>query len=133
MKPFHLLVAVGLGLFFAPVHAVDARPNILFILADDLGWGDVGFHGAKIRTPVLDRLAREGVELTQHYVNPQCTPTRSALLSGRYASRFDNLVAFDARAFPAGTTTLPLALQAAGYSTALIGKWHLGSEPGARP
>ena len=133
MKPFHLLVAVGLGFFFARVHAADARPNILFILADDLGWGDVGFHGAKIRTPVLDQLVREGVELTQHYVNPQCSPTRSALLSGRYASRLDNLVAFDARAFPAGTTTLPLALQAAGYTTALIGKWHLGSEPGARP
>ena len=134
MKPFHLLAAAAcLALAAAPLRAVALRPNILFILADDLGWGDVGFHGAKIHTPVLDRLAREGVELTQHYVNPQCSPTRSALLSGRYASRLDNLVAFDARAFPAGTTTLPIALQAAGYATALIGKWHLGSEPGARP
>jgi arylsulfatase A-like enzyme len=125
--------AVGLGVFVTSQLSAESRPNILFILADDLGWGDVGFHGAKILTPVLDRLAREGVELTQHYVNPQCSPTRSALLSGRYASRLDNLVAFDARAFPAGTMTLPLALQAAGYATALIGKWHLGSEPGARP
>ena len=133
MKLPLLLIAAAFGLAAWPLRAAALRPNILFILADDLGWGDVGFHGAKIRTPVLDRLAREGVELTQHYVNPQCSPTRSALLSGRYASRLDNLVAFDARAFPAGTTTLPLALQAAGYSTALIGKWHLGSEPGARP
>ena len=110
------------------------RPNILLIVADDLGWGDVGWHGAKIRTPVLDRMAREGVELTQHYVNPQCTPTRSALLSGRYASRFDNLVAFDrVSAFPPGTITLPKVLQAAGYSTAMMGKWHLGVEPGGRP
>jgi arylsulfatase A-like enzyme len=134
MKPLLLLAAAAcLGLAAAPLRAAALRPNILFIIADDLGWGDVGFHGAKIRTPVLDRLVREGVELTQHYVNPQCSPTRSALLSGRYASRLDNLVAFDARAFPAGTTTLPIALQNAGYATALIGKWHLGSEPGARP
>ncbi len=117
----------------ARLPAAEPPPNILLILADDLGWGDVGWHGAKIRTPVLDRLAREGVELTQHYVNPQCSPTRSALLSGRYASRLDNLVAFDARAFPAGTMTLPRALQSAGYATALIGKWHLGTERGARP
>jgi arylsulfatase A-like enzyme len=133
MRVAYLIALAWLGLATAQLGAAELRPNILFILADDLGWGDVGFHGAKIRTPILDRLAREGVELTQHYVNPQCSPTRSALLSGRYASRLDNLVAFDARAFPAGTTTLPIALQAAGYATALIGKWHLGTEPGARP
>jgi arylsulfatase B len=65
MQPFLLLTAVAcLGLAAAPLRAAASRPNIVFILADDLGWGDVGFHGAKIRTPVLDQLAREGVELT---------------------------------------------------------------------
>src|SRR5262249_49363437 len=64
------------------------RPNVVFILADDLGWGSVGFHGGKVPTPNLDRLKGESVELTQHYVYPVCSPTRAALLSGRYASRF---------------------------------------------
>lgn len=118
---------------FSAEGAKPARPNVLLILADDFGWGDVGFHGGTATTPHLDRLAREGVELSQHYVNPQCSPTRSALLSGRYASRFDNLVASNAPAFPDGTVILPAAFHQAGYSTAIIGKWHLGSEPGSRP
>ena len=72
--------AVGLGLFVAPLRAADSRPTLLFLLADDLGRGDVGFPGAKIRPPVLDRLAHEGVALTQPEVNPPCAPPRSAPL-----------------------------------------------------
>ena len=60
------------------------RPHILFILADDLGWSDVGFHGSVIQTPNIDKLAREGVILDNYYVQPLCTPTRSALMTGRY-------------------------------------------------
>ena len=60
------------------------RPNILLILADDLGWSDVGFHGSKIQTPNIDKLASEGVVLDNYYVQPLCTPTRGALMSGRY-------------------------------------------------
>ena len=60
------------------------RPHILFILADDLGWSDVGFHGSAIKTPNIDKLAREGVILDNYYVQPLCTPTRSALMTGRY-------------------------------------------------
>ncbi len=105
------------------------RPNFVFFMADDLGWGDVGFHGGPAPTPHLDRLAREGVELTQHYVAPVCSPTRSALLSGRYWSRFGVVNPQNERACPWDTVTLARALQAVGYETALIGKWHLGSKP----
>ena len=64
------------------------RQNILFVLADDLGWADVGYHGSVIRTPNIDRMAATGVELDQNYVNPMCTPTRASLLTGRYPGRF---------------------------------------------
>ena len=60
------------------------RPHILFIVADDLGWSDVGFHGSVIKTPNIDKLANEGVILDNYYVQPLCTPTRSALMTGRY-------------------------------------------------
>lgn len=105
------------------------QPNIVFILADDLGWADVGFHGGKAPTPNLDKLAAAGVELTQHYVYPVCSPTRSAFLSGRYATRFGVTNPQNARAYPWDTVTLARALKAAGYDTAITGKWHLGSKP----
>ena len=83
-----LLLAAFLGcLGMSPAAA---RPNILVLVADDLGWADVGYHGSPIKTPNIDRLCRGGVELDQHYVAPMCTPTRAALLTGRYWSRFGN-------------------------------------------
>ncbi|MBT3342242.1 MAG: sulfatase-like hydrolase/transferase [Gemmatimonadetes bacterium] len=107
------------------------QPNILYILADDLGWADVGFHGAPIRTPVLDRLATESVELTGHYVCPMCTPTRASLLTGRHPSRFGAhaTVPSNAPVLPDGYATLATVLRDAGYETGLFGKWHLGSSP----
>src|ERR1044072_9473791 len=63
------------------------RPNILLIIADDLGWKDVGYHGSEIRTPNIDRLAREGAKLEQFYVTPVCSPTRACLMTGRYPMR----------------------------------------------
>ena len=107
----------------------DRPPNIVFILADDLGWTDVGFHGGTAPTPHLDRLAREGMELTQHYVAPVCTPTRVGFLTGRYWSRFGVFTVVTTRSLPWDTTTLPVALKSVGYETALMGKWHLGSKP----
>lgn len=125
-----LLVAVATGICAAGLPAApSAPPNIIFILADDLGWGDVAFHGGKVPTPHLDRLAKNGVELTQHYSAMSCSPTRTALLSGRYWSRFGVLAPTNARVFAAETVTLPKALQQRGYQTALVGKWHLGSKP----
>lgn len=106
------------------------KPNILFLVADDLGWGDVGWHGSSIRTPNLDRLAATGLELEEHYVCPVCTPTRASLLTGRYPGRFGPHATQPSNApvFPDGTLTLAGALRDHGYETALFGKWHLGSK-----
>jgi hypothetical protein len=115
-----------------PVTAAGAKqPNILLIVADDLGWSDVGWHGGFGKTPVMDRLVKTGVELDQHYVQPVCTPTRTALMSGRYPGRFGPhaLSPSNLRALPLGTVTLASALKSLGYHTHQSGKWHLGARP----
>lgn len=104
-------------------------PNIVIFLADDLGWADVGFHGSRIKTPHIDQLAHTGVVLDQHYVAPVCSPTRCALMTGRYGSRFGINAPEARRAMAFDTVTLAAALKARGYDTALTGKWHLGSKP----
>lgn len=105
------------------------KPNILIIVADDLGWADVGYHGSEIKTPHIDQLCKNGVELDQHYVAPMCTPTRVGLLTGRYWSRFGNTKPSNERVLPWGTMTLAGLLKNEGYETGLVGKWHLGSKP----
>ena len=121
--------------------AVVARkqPNIIFINADDMGYGDLGCYGAKaIRTPNIDRMAAEGLRLTSFYVtSPVCTPSRAALMTGRYAARMgaaqvklDNvLFPTDKTGLPQTETTVARALGQRGYATACIGKWHLGTLP----
>jgi len=122
------------SLLIAPCSILIAdRPNIVLILADDLGWADVPWHGSPYKMPHLDRLAREGVKLEAHYVHPMCSPTRAALMTGRYASRFGVTAAQNQRALPWNTITLARALQGAGYDTAITGKWHLGSKPDEGP
>ena len=113
--------------------AAQPQPNIVFVIADDLGWADVAFHQGNAPTPHLDRLAREGLELTQHYVAPVCSPTRTGLMTGRCWSRFGVTSPQNERALPWDTVTLPRALQGAGYETCLTGKWHLGSLPEQGP
>ncbi|MEZ0274931.1 MAG: sulfatase [Roseimicrobium sp.] len=120
-------------LLMASFAAAAEKPNFVIILADDLGYGDVGFQGGAAKTPNLDKLAAEGVRLTAHYVHPMCSPTRAALLTGRYASRFGVTGAQNEQAFPFGTPTLASLLSEAGYDTALIGKWHLGSSTETPP
>ena len=124
---------ISLNVSLAGEKASSSKPNIVFIIADDLGWGDVGFHGGNAPTPHLDRLAREGLELTQHYVAPVCSPTRTGLMTGRCWSRFGVTNAQNERALPWDTVTLPRALKSVGYDTCLTGKWHLGSLPEQGP
>ena len=91
MKPVRscltLLAALLAGVTLIDLHAAAPRPNILYLLADDMGWGDVGFHGSEIKTPHLDKLAAAGARLEQFYVQPVCSPTRAGLLTGRYPIR----------------------------------------------
>ncbi len=113
--------------------AADARPNIVAIVADDLGWADVPWHGSAYQMPNLTKLAQESVRLECHYVHPMCSPTRSAFMTGRYASRFGVTAAQNPRCLPWNTVTLASALKGAGYETAITGKWHLGSKPEEGP
>ncbi len=108
-----------------------ARPNIVFILADDLGYGDISCYGARrVQTPHCDRLAREGIRFTDgHSSHATCTPTRYSLMTGEYAFRKKgtNILPGDATLIIApGRTTLASLLKGAGYTTAAVGKWHLG-------
>ena len=132
-----VVLALLIGLFpsLARAQSDESPPNVLVLLADDLGWADIGYNNPRVYSPNLDRLANEGVTFMQHYVMPQCTPTRVALMTGRYPGRFGGaaLQASNAPAFPLGTPTIASMLQRGGYATYLAGKWHLGSDPGHGP
>ena len=138
MKRFHstqlfnhlvalMLFAVPAGLLFA-AEPTKTKPNVVLIVSDDMGWKDVGFHGSEIRTPNLDRLVAEGVELDRFYAYPICSPTRVALMTGRSPIRYGILspVGKSSKALPVEEFILPQAFKAAGYQTFMTGKWHLG-------
>ncbi|ELU01579.1 hypothetical protein CAPTEDRAFT_176799 [Capitella teleta] len=110
---------------------IDAKPpNILFIMSDDYGWHDIGYHGSKIRTPVLDDLAYNGIRLENYYVQPICSPTRSQFMSGVYQihTGLQHNVIWPAQAngLPLEFPTIADKMREAGYATHMAGKWHLG-------
>ncbi len=122
-------IAADCLLLHSVVQATE-RPNIVFIMADDLGNADLGYRGSDVRTPNIDALANSGVRCEDFYGMPVCTPSRAALMTGRYAMRYglQTLVIFPSHTYglPTDERTLPQALRDAGYKTWMVGKWHLG-------
>lgn len=159
MKPYHCLVSLLAIVFLTACstsptsHSSNSRPNIVFLFADDLGYGDIACYGAPdAKTPRLDALAKQGVRFTQHYSNgPECSPTRTALLTGRYqqragglecaigtgnVGRYDDAIRLANEAalgLPVDQAVLPRALTNVGYNCAAFGKWHLGYESKFNP
>ena len=123
------LVLTLMGTFCCAANAAP-RPHILFILVDDLGYGDLGYTGSDIKTPRIDALATNGTVLRRYYVMPSCTPTRAALQTGRYTVRYGLQDGTIPNNKPYGLNLteklLPEYLKELGYATHAIGKWHLG-------
>lgn len=132
-------VSLVAGPAFARRGEAPPRPNIIFIMADDLGYADLGCYGARsIKTPNLDRLAAQGLRLTDGYSNsPVCSATRTGLVTGRYQYRFrcglEEPIGLINFGLPPETPTLPSRMRQQGYTTSLVGKWHIGSLPEYSP
>merc|ERR1712018_348640 len=121
----------GFFLFLlSQVQGEEKQPNVIFILADDLGWNDVSWNNPDMPTHHIEKLAQDGIRLEQSYSQQVCTPSRAALLTGRYPFHIGRqhraLQPLRAGGVPTGFTMLPSLLKERGYSTHMVGKWHLG-------
>lgn len=120
-----LLLGMPLG-----AHAAE-KPNVIFILADDMGYSDMSWQGSPIQTPNLDKLREGGMFLERNYVQPQCTPTRVAFLTGSYPYHFGLhehiILDRSLNGIPGEVKTIAEKMKEGGYRTSIIGKWHVGS------
>lgn len=136
MKKYFLYTLLGL-LLSAPSIFAAQKPNVVFILADDLGYGDISCYGSKvIHTPNVDKLAEQGMKFTSFYVHNRCSPTRAALMTGCHAQRVDmgKVIYYkDRSGLNSEEITVAELLKEAGYATGIIGKWHLGEWPQFNP
>jgi len=128
MKTFSMAFAIVAGLLLAPPAAVAAKPNVVYLLADDLGWGDLGVNGGTISTPRIDRLFREGVRFDHFMAWCVCSPTRAMLLTGRHPFRVGTGPETGGE-LAGEEITIAEAFQANGYRTGIFGKWHNGGDP----
>ncbi|MCB1695528.1 MAG: sulfatase-like hydrolase/transferase [Halioglobus sp.] len=130
MRQFRYLFVALLWLCSTSPSYATEPPNIVIFVADDLGWADVGFRGSKIQTPNLDKLAAEGMQLNRFYTTPICSPTRAALMTGRDPIRlgvaYSVILPWDSGGIHTSEHFMPQSFKAAGYQTAMMGKWHLG-------
>lgn len=129
-KQYILFLVIFASVFATSAWNYNVKPHILFIVADDLGWNDVSWHNPDIMMPTLDKLARKGVILNASYVQPQCSPSRGALMTGYYpfhiGMQHGIVNRYQPKYMPKEKETLPEALKKLGYATHMVGKWHLG-------
>ncbi|KAL4224867.1 hypothetical protein ACF0H5_015563 [Mactra antiquata] len=130
MSGIFCVCLIVFGIYSSMSVEASSRPHILFIVADDLGWNDVSWHNSDVVMPTLDKMAKKGVILNSSYVQPQCSPSRGALMTGYYpfhiGMQHGIVNRYQPKYMPQELETLPEALKKVGYSTHMVGKWHLG-------